>query len=326
MKMLAAAFAVPALLVLAACGGSSGAPSSDSAWSYTDGRGEKISLDHAPKRIVAQSSMAAALTGLGVKGVVGVFGPLKAADGGVDRQADGLDVANVEDVTAGGDYGSLDLEKLAELRPDFIATYQYVADQLWYVSPAAAQKAAKLAPIGAVDFEDKTLIETLDATEQLAAALGADIDSAVVKRQHQDFAAAADRLRAIGTKMAGKKIIATSAATDTFYVSDPGKSPDLAYYRDELGLPIIEPEGLNAADYFQALSWEQADKYGGDIALYDARIGAAGLKLFDSEPVWQKVPAGRDKAYVPWQSVAPPSYAAYARIMNEIADGLQKYL
>lgn len=47
--------------------------------------------------------MAAALTDLGVKGIVGVFGPLKGPDGGVDRQARRLDPSSVTDVTAAGE-------------------------------------------------------------------------------------------------------------------------------------------------------------------------------------------------------------------------------
>lgn len=323
-RYLGIVIAIPALLAVAGCGTSSS--DANKAWNYTDDRGEAISLDAAPNRIVAQSSMAAALTDLGVKGIVGTFGPLKNADGSTDRQADGLDPANVEDVTGEGDYGDVNLEKLATLRPDLIATYQYLPKQLWYISPSVEPKIEKLAPTAVVDFQGKTLVQTLDATEQLAKSLGANPNAARVKQAHRDFAAAGDRLRVIAKKLSDKKIIAVSAATDTFYVSDPSKSPDLAYYKDILGLPIVRPTGLKSADYFEALSWENADRYGGDIALYDARIGAAGLKLFESEPVWQKVAAGRNKAYVPWQSVAPPSYAAYARIMNEIADGLAKQL
>ena len=323
-RILTATAAAASLLLLTACGSSSDGAAK--AWKYTDGRGEKISLDSSPKTIVAQTSMAAALKSLGVKGVVGVFGPLKSAEGGVDRQADGLDPAKVTDVTGEGDYGSIDLEKLATLKPDIIATYQYLPKQLWYISPAAEEKVTKLAPTAVVDFEGKTLIQTLDATEQLAKALGADLDTAAVKKDHADFQAASDRLQAVGKELGTKKIIATSPATDVMYVSDPTKSPDLSYFVDKLGLPIIQPKGVKKADYFEALSWENADKYGGDIALYDARVGAAGLKLYDSQPVWQKVPAGKNKAFVPWQSVAPPSYAAYAKIMNEIAAGIEKQL
>ena len=321
-RMLAATAAL-ALVTLTACGSSdSGDDAGDGPWSYTDGRGEKISLDSSPQRIVAQSSMAAALEDLGVENIVGVFGPLKGADGGVDRQADGLDPSKVEDVTAGGEYGSLDLEKLASLKPDVVLTYMYLPDQLWYVNDATKKKLEKLSPTAVLDFEGKTLIETLESVEDLAEKLGADVDAT---KGRDDFDKAADRLRKAGEQLGDRKIIATSPATDTFYVSDPHKSPDLSYFVDELDLPIVEPKNLKREEYFESLSWENADKYGGDIALYDARVGEAGLKIYDKQPTWQTVPAAKNKAYVPWQSVAPPSFAAYAKIMNEIAAGLEKY-
>ncbi|MBC7630665.1 ABC transporter substrate-binding protein [Aeromicrobium sp.] len=325
-RTLAAAPALGLLFaVTAACGSSSDQASSGS-WAYTDGRGTVISLEAAPTRIVAQSSMAAALTDLGVPGIVGVFGPLKAAGGGVDRQAEGIDPGSVADVTAAGEYGSLDLEKLASLRPDVVATYMYVPDQLWYVNPATQTKLEKLVPTAVVDFEGKTLIETLDSVKNLAKRLGADLGAKEVAASRADFDRASDRLKAVGAELraSGTNIVAVSPATDVLYVSDPSKSPDLSYYVNELKLPIVQPKGVKAADYFETLSWEKADKYRGDIALYDARVGEAGLKIFDAQPTWKTVPAGKEAAYVPWQSVAPPSFDAYAKIMNEIADGLEK--
>jgi iron complex transport system substrate-binding protein len=325
MKRLTTALAATALLTLSACGGSTEA-ASDGSWRYTDGRGEKISLAATPKKLVAQSSMAAALQDLGVTGIDAVFGPLKGLEGGVDRQADGLDPSKLTDVTAGGEYGSIDLEKLASLKPELVLTYQYLPKQLWYVNAATQEKLEKLAPIAVVDFENKTLVQTLDAVEDLAVELGAKPKSAKIEKAHADFEAASARLKKIGAELGKRKVIAVSPAADVLYVSDPSKSPDLSYFVDELGLPIVKPKNLKPADYFEALSWENADAYGGDIALYDARVGKAGLKIFDKQPTWKSVPAGKNKAYVPWQSVAPPSYAAYAKIMNEIADGLEKQL
>ena len=326
MKRLTTALAATALLTLAACGGTNDKSASDGPWKYTDGRGEKISLESAPKKIVAQSSMAAALQDLGVTGIDAVFGPLKGAEGGVDRQADGLDPSALTDVTAGGEYGSIDLEELASLGPDLVLTYQYLPKQLWYVNAGTQEKLEKLAPIAVLDFQGKTLVETLDAVEGLAVELGAKPDSAKIKKGHEDFEAASARLKKIGAELGDRKVVAVSPAADVLYVSDPSKSPDLSYYVDDLDLPIVTPKNLKPADYFEALSWENADAYGGDIALYDARVGKAGLKIFDDQPTWNAVPAGKNKAYVPWQSVAPPSYAAYAKIMNEIADGFEKQL
>ena len=59
-RRLLAASAALALVTLAACGTSSSDDAANGPWTYTDDRGTKISLDSPPRRIVAQSSVAAA--------------------------------------------------------------------------------------------------------------------------------------------------------------------------------------------------------------------------------------------------------------------------
>ena len=41
-----------------------------------------------------------------------------------------------------------------------------------------------------------------------------------------------------------------------FYVSNPDVSPDLKYYRDEIGLDIVTPKNPDEGGYFESLSWE----------------------------------------------------------------------
>lgn len=327
-RTLTAATAVLAVLPLAACGSDSDDDSASGGWTYTDGRGETIELDEAPDTIVAQVSMAAALADLGVDGVVGAFGPRVDPDGEPDPQAG--DVGDdVEDVT-GGAYGDVLTEDIAKLGPDLLVTMTYDGDALWYLNDKPAETLGERYGLVVQSYEDRGLVGILDDTEELAEALGADLDSEEVTQAHEDFEAAADRLRDIGERLGDRQIVAISALPDTFYVSNPEKSNDLKYYRDELGLPIVTPE-LTAEDsaaggYFAALSLEEADTYAGDIALWDARVGQSGLDLIKGIPTWATTPAAQADAYVRWDSVLPPSYRAQADAMNQIADELEKYL
>ena len=325
-RRLGAALAATVLLVLSACGSSDSEGSGDNAaFSFTDDVGTKIKLDEMPDRLVVQSSMAAALTDLGLGDkIVGVFGPLK-ADGDAAQVA-GLDVDAVTDVTGGGDYGDVDVEKVVDLKPDLIVTSQYLAPDLWYLNEASATKLKKLAPILVVDFDGKTLPELLDGTERAAKALGADLDGTDVQASHDAFDAAGERVKQVAAQLKGKTILAGSPSTDLFYVSNPKVSPDLSYWVDQLGLPITIPDNPDEGGYFESLSWEKADKYPADIFLYDDRVGSAGLKQLDGEAVFQTLTAAKDKAYVPWTSVAPPSYQAYADLMNRLADDLGAYV
>lgn len=325
-RKLFATLAMLSLLTLAACGTSEPEDQGAGPWSYKDDLGSSISLDSAPKRLIVQSSVAAALTDLGLGDkIVGTFGPLKNAEGEPDSQVAGLDIGKATDVTGGGEYGSIDLEKAASLKPDLVVTSAYLKSDLWYVNDATAKKLKQLAPILVVSFDGKTLPEMLDSTERAAKALGADLDTDTVKKAHDDFAAASDRVEQAGKDLGSKKILVGSPAKDVFYVSNPEVSPDLKYWRDELKLPITAPTKPDEGGYFQTLSWEKADLYPGDVLLYDDRVGKAGLAILDDQPVFQTLQAAKDKAYIPWTSVAPPSYRAYADIMDRLATQLEKY-
>ena len=326
MKRLLAAILPLAAMALTACGTSASVDEGSGPWTYKDDISTSISLGAAPKRLIVQSSVAAALTDLGLGDkIVGTFGPLKNAEGKTDSQVAGLDLGKAADVTGGGEYGSIDLEKAASLKPDLVVTSAYLKSDLWYVNDATAKKLKQLAPILVVSFDGRTLPQMLDSTERAAKALGADLDSTTVQKAHRDFAAGADRVERAGKDLGSKKILVGSPAKDVFYVSNPKVSPDLMYWHDQLKLPIVVPTKPDAGGYFQTLSWEKADLYPGDVLLYDDRVGKAGLAILADQPVFQTLRAAKDKAYIPWTSVAPPSYRAYADIMNRLATELEKY-
>jgi iron complex transport system substrate-binding protein len=328
-KLLPLAVAAVALMTMAACGSSDSdeGAAETAAFSFTDDLDHKIELDAMPERLLVQSSMAAALTDLGLGDkIVGTFGPLKNADGEPDSQVAGLDIEAAPDVTGGGEYGEVDVEKAAGLKPDLIVTSAYLDEDLWYINDSSAEKLQGLAPLLVVSFDGKTLPEMLDGTERAAKALGADLGSADVTASHDAFTAAADRVKQAATDLGDRTILAGSAAQELYYVSNPKVSPDLSYWVDELGLPLTIPDNPDEGGYFESLSWEKADKYPADIFLYDDRIGEAGLQLFADEKVFQTLEAAKNEAYVPWTSVAPPSYQAYADLMDRLADDLAKYL
>jgi iron complex transport system substrate-binding protein len=312
-----------AVAVLASCG-SSGTDRADGAsWTFTDGRGEEIALDHTPTRVVAQSSIAAALTDLGVE-VVGTFGPLTLPDGSVDPQAAGLDPEKVTDVTGGGEYGTLDVEVLAELDPDLVITNMYQKPELWYMDDKTADKVAKLAPILAIDYQGLDLVETLDAVEKVAGRLGADLDSEQAVAARRDFADASARLTSVGAELGDRTVLPLSTTPDLLYAGDPAQFPDIAYYQS-IGLPV-EKVTPSKNSYWDELSWEQSDKYDADIVLWDDRIGEAGLAELKKQPVFGTTTAAKKDAYVSWAAVTPAGYKAYARIIDTLADNLEKNL
>ncbi len=320
-----AAPAAIALLTLAGCGSSSSDDDISGPWTYTDDRGTKISVDNTPRRIVAQSSVAAALSELGLDDqIVGTFGPLKLPDGSVDPQAAGLDLDEVTDVTGGGEYGSLDLEKLAALKPDLIVTNMYIKPDLWYLNDATAKQVEKLAPTLAINFQGLDLVETIESVEKVAARLGADLKDDDVVEARAAFDAASKRLAAVGDRLGDKTVLPVSATADLFYAGDPAQFPDIAYYQS-IGLPIADVKAKKDS-YWDELSWEKSDTYDADVVLWDNRLGAAGLKSLKAQPVFGTIKGAKADAYVPWAAVTPPGYEAYARIIDTLVNDLEEKL
>lgn len=314
------------ILPLAACGSDS---DSDGDWSFTDDQGTEITLDAMPERLVVQSSLAAALTDLGLGDkIVGTFGPLTNAAGDPDSQVAGLDIESVEDVTGEGDYGDIDGEAVGQLDPDLIITSVYLEPQLWYMSDESAEELGSRFDIAVVSFDGEDLTGMLDNTERLAEALGADLDADEVTQAREDFEAASQTVADLGTQLTedGATILGASGSVDSLFISNPAVSQDLSYWREELGLPLVVPDIEKETDYFETLSWENADKYSGDIILYDDRIGDEGLALLGQQPVFQLVPGAAANAYVPWTSVYPPSYRAVADVLERLAADLQPYV
>ncbi|WP_375000506.1 ABC transporter substrate-binding protein [Aeromicrobium sp. CTD01-1L150] len=306
--------------LVAGCGSSD--DDAGGAWTYTDDRGEEISLEARPERLVVQSTLASALSDYGID-VVATFGPLRTEGGEVDPQVEGLDVDSVEDVSGSSEMGGFAFEKLAETEPDLIVSNMYVPPELWYVPADEEQKAAELAPTLGLDFSESTLPEVLERVEKLAVALGADLDSEQVHDGQLAFDEASDRLRSVAEGLDGQQILFASATDELLYLAGPGAFADVDHYRS-LGLPIVQAEA-SAGSPWEELSWENADKYPADIVVWDSRIPEAQRESAQDQPAFRTLAAAREDAYVDWAAVTPPSPAGYARVMDRLADALEPY-
>ncbi len=310
-----------AALVLAACGGSGGQDAEE--WTYTDDRGEEISLAAAPERLVVQSTLAAGLADYGVDADA-TFGPLRDSDGEPSLQVEGLDLDSVEDVSGDGELGGFAFEKLADVEPDLIVSNMYVPPELWYLPADQEEKAEKLAPTLGLDFSESTLPELLERVESLAEALGADLESEQVVQGQEAFDEASERLREIGRGLQGQQILFASATPELLYLAGPGAFADVDHYRS-LGLPIVEVEASEGGPW-EELSWENADKYDADIVVWDSRMTDSLRESSEDQPAFRTLAAAQNDAFVDWDAVTPPSPAGYARVMERLADALEPYV
>ncbi|MEU6206220.1 ABC transporter substrate-binding protein [Micromonospora musae] len=311
-------------LLLTGCGdGDSAAPSSGDGgpWTFTDDRGEKVSAENRPARVVAFTGTAAALVDFGLdKQIVGVFGETKRADGTTDPQAGDLNVASVE--ILGNVWGEFSVEKYAASRPELLVTHMYDPGALWYVPDESKDKILPLAPSVAITTARVPMTKPIERYAQLAESLGADLSAKKVTDAKARFEAAAESVRQAVKANPGIKVMAASGSPDLFYVSNPKVSTDLMYFA-ELGVDIVVPTKLESGAYFEALSWENAGKFPADLILLDNRGTALQPKDLAAKPTWAQLPAVKANQVTPWDAVPRFSYAGAAPLLEHLATAIR---
>ncbi|MEU7159588.1 ABC transporter substrate-binding protein [Streptomyces chrestomyceticus] len=324
--VLAAGGAVGIGALLAACGGGkdkdSGAQGNvkGGAWSFTDDRKKKVSLDHTPQRIVAFTGTAAALYDFGIdKQVVGVFGPTKLKNGKPDAQAGDIDVDRLTII--GNAYNQFAVEKYAGLNPDLLITNMFEPGALWFVPDESKDKITKLAETVAITASRTPLVKIIERYAELAQSLGADLKAKKVTDAKARFEKAAAELRK-AAKSNPVRVLACSGSADLFYASNPGINSDIMYFKS-LGVDIIVPDNLDKGGYFENLSWENADKYPADVLMLDNRTSALQPKDLAAKPAWNKLPAVKAGQVTGWSSEPRFSYAGAAPLMEELAKVIQ---
>lgn len=308
-----------ALLVLAgaSCASTTAPEPASEGWSFVDDRGQTLTAPEVPKRVVAYTSSAGALWDLGIK-AVGTFGPLSPVDGKPNPQSGNVDPAQVTNL--GEEYGQADIEKLASLQPDLIVYGTWSPD----AAPTDEEKKmAEIAPMVRINHgKGATLDKTIARYAELAASLGVDLNSPEISQDKAAFEAASTRLRDWAASKPGVRITAVALATEMMYVAVPKDNADLAYYAG-LGLGMVTPDSPNNGEFWEYLSWENADKYAADVIMWDTRSQAVRPEqTIKDKPSFAKLPSVEAGQLVRWDYVSPPSYKVQATVLNTLADEL----
>ncbi|MEV6812532.1 ABC transporter substrate-binding protein [Micromonospora sp. NPDC051296] len=323
--LLAAGGAAAVAAVLAGCGREDAAKpnagNNSGPWSFTDDRPEKVTAETRPARVVAFTGSAAALVDFGLsREVVGVFGETRKADGSAEPQAGELDIESVE--ILGNVWGEFSVEKYAGLRPELLVTHMYDPGAYWYVPDESKDKILPLAPVVTITTARVPMTKPIERYAQLAESLGADLSATKVTDAKARFEAAAEAVRQAVKANPGIKVMAASGSPDLFYVSNPKVSTDLMYFA-ELGVDIVVPTKLEAGDYFEALSWENAGKFPADLILLDNRNTAVQPPDLAAKPTWKQLPAVQAGQITPWDAVPRFSYAGAAPLLENLAKAIQ---
>lgn len=315
-RLMTASFAAVALAGLA---GEVSAQTPVAGWSFTDDKGNTITAEEQPTRIVADLIAAAALWDFGVRPVA-VFGWDVNPDDTLNVAAGNIDPATVEIV--GNATTPFDLEKALVANPDLIVTLDGdPADPAayWSIDPAIVDQVRQIAPLLAINsnFVRTDLVVTRFA--ELAAALGADQQSDEVVAARVAAEAAAAEFIATTEANPGLTAMFIYANEESIFIANPKVVSDLIYFK-ELGLQMPE---LDVADndYWEVLSWEESAKYPVDVIFTTSRapITADDLK---AHPVFSQVPAVQAGQISTWNDTHQLSNQGLATALTETSSAL----
>lgn len=317
-------------LVLSACGSDSDSPAvsgknsaAKGPWSFTDGSGEEITADAVPERIIAHAGEAAALMSFGIT-PVGIY-----ADASVktDPNLKDLDLTGI--TILGEEWGKIDVEKAASLRPDLVVADWWPAQKahsgLESGVDAASRKLADLAPVVGIS-QGESILDLAEGYEQLAANLGADVDDPEIAENKKKFEAARERFEAATAAKKGLTVAAVSPADDMLYVANPKFAPELLDF-ERWGLDVINPDTPDPGfPYWENLSWENADKYQPDLLLFDGRsyTPEANAEWGKKQPTWDSIKAAKAGAVVSWPGYWLHTYSDFATELDKLSDAIEK--
>ncbi|WEK06406.1 MAG: ABC transporter substrate-binding protein [Candidatus Devosia phytovorans] len=283
-------------------------------WSYTDATGQTVTLDAIPQRIIMHQDAAAGLIPLGIR-PVGIY-----ADGAISevKALEGLDLSGIEIV--GQSWSEVDIEKVAALQPDLIIAEWWDRNADWSGGEIATQM-AEIAPVTGPAAGD-SIIAMIEDYEALAVSLGADLTEPSIAEAKAAFATSLAAFKAATGAKPGLIAEAVYTGADAIYVADPAGAAELLDLQS-WGLDIVTPSGVDAAgnNYFETVSWENADKYPADLIMVDNRLSST-LELALMQPTWETLPAVAAGAVTEWPAFWLRNYAAYAGALDKLTDAV----
>ena len=282
------------------------------AWSYTDGTGTTVTLDHVPTRIIAHQDAAAGLIPLGIR-PVGIYadGPIAEA-----KALQGLDLTGIE--ILGEAWGEINVEKVAALKPDLIIAEWWPLDNAWSGLVATKDvygQVIKIAPVTG-PVQGNSIITLINDYEKLATSLGADLSTPQVAADKAAFEAALGKFKASVAAKPNLVAEAVWAGTDGLYVAAPHASSELLDFAS-WGLKLVDPEIVDGRGYWETLSWETADKYQPDLILVDDRQKST-METALAQPMWTSLKAAAAGQVTDWPAYWLRNYAAYAGALDKL--------
>ncbi len=302
------------LLAAALLVGVTALPATSQEWTYTDGTGQTVTLDHVPSRIIASQDAAAGLIPLGIR-PVGIYADSSIADA---KALEGLDLSGIEII--GETWGEVNIEKAAALKPDLIVGEWWPLDQVWSGGGDLNTALKALAPITGPTQGD-SIITLIEDYEKLAASLGADLSAPAVAADKAAFEASLANFKSAVAAKPNLTALAVWAGSDALYVAATGGSSELMDFAT-WGLRLIDPEVADDRGYWETLSWESADKYQPDLILVDNRSPTT-IDTARAQPTWTTMKAAAAGQVTDWPAFWLRNYKAYAGALDKLTAAIE---
>ncbi|AYG79238.1 hypothetical protein DWB77_01349 [Streptomyces hundungensis] len=282
------------------------------AWRFSDDRGQTVTAPVPPARVVAYIQAGATLEELGIRPVA-VFGSFHDGARPDAAKAGALPLAEVAYLGAGD---ALDVEALLSPGPDLVVAVGYGGGQVYGLDAETAKHLEERVAVVVLEVGGaRTLAHIRERFADLARSLGAP------EADGSALLAAQERLRAIAARAPGPRVLALSpAGPDQVHLARPGAWPELRALAEH-GVDLIEPGEGPGVNWLTA-PWETAAALRPDIVLADIRSNAAPRDSLRRDPAWRALEGGA--RVLDWNPEAPCGARSHAAFFDAVAGALEE--
>ncbi|MCX5386845.1 ABC transporter substrate-binding protein [Streptomyces sp. NBC_00083] len=283
------------------------------AWRFSDDRGQVSTAAAPPSRVVAYIQAGATLEELGVHPVA-VFGSFHDGPRPDPAKRGALDPDEVGYLGAGGD---LDVAALLAVAPDLVVAVSYGGGQVYGLDPETAKHLEERVAVVVIEVgQAHSLARIRGRFAELARTLGAADQDATA------LSAAEERLRGAAGRTPRPSVLALSpAGPDQVHLARPQAWPELRELTGH-GVDMAEP-GAGPGASWLTTGWATAAELRPDIVLVDIRCNAAPIETLRSDADWRALESRA--RIVAWNPEAPCGAAAHAAFFAQVAGAIEEH-